>query len=142
MPLWSACTTCLHISRRRCLWMVDFADEPCGGARAPGAGPVGIHRWRLRDRWARSGTLSASKRRNKIARYARELDSGEYGLQLLQKLPGDRNVKLWPPLVQRLLERQRSLRQRLSHYLFTQINKSVIEQVMAVLGEPLTRLQW
>jgi len=41
--------------------------EPCGGARAPGAGPVGIHRWRLRDRWARSGTLSASMRRNKIA---------------------------------------------------------------------------
>ena len=33
------------------------------------------------------------------------LDKGDYGLQLLQRLPGDRNVKLWPPLVHRLLEK-------------------------------------
>lgn len=67
----------------------------------------------------------------------KRLDSGEYGLQLLQKLPGDRNVKLWPPLVQRLLEKAKIPQTAVSHYLFTQINKSVIEQVMGVLGEPL-----
>jgi 3-oxoacyl-[acyl-carrier-protein] synthase-3 len=27
------------------------------------------------------------------------LEAGTWGLELLQKLPGDRNVKLWPPLV-------------------------------------------
>lgn len=67
------------------------------------------------------------------------LDSGEYGLQLLQRLPGDRNVKLWPPLVLRLLEKAGLPQSEVNHYLFTQINKSVIEQVMGVLGEPLEK---
>jgi len=67
------------------------------------------------------------------------LDSGEYGLQLLQRLPGDRNVKLWPPLVLRLLEKAGLPQSEVNHYLFTQINKSVIEQVMEVLGEPLEK---
>lgn len=67
------------------------------------------------------------------------LNSGEYGLQLLQKLPGDRNVKLWPPLVQALLEKAKLPQSAVNHYLFTQINKSVIEQVMEVLQEPLEK---
>ncbi len=67
------------------------------------------------------------------------LDSGEYGLQLLQKLPGDRNVKLWPPLALRLLKKAKLPQSAVSHYLFTQINKSVIEQVMDLLGEPLEK---
>ncbi len=67
------------------------------------------------------------------------LDAGEYGLQLLQRLPGDRNVKLWPPIVLRLLEKAGMSQSAVNHYLFTQINKSVIEQVMEVLGEPLEK---
>ncbi len=67
------------------------------------------------------------------------LDAGEYGLQLLQRLPGDRNVKLWPPLVLRLLEKAGLAQSAVDHYLFTQINRSVIEQVMGVLGEPLEK---
>ncbi len=67
------------------------------------------------------------------------LDSGEYGLQLLQKLPGDRNVKLWPPLALRLLKKAGIPQSDVNHYLFTQINKSVIEQVMDILGEPLDK---
>ncbi len=67
------------------------------------------------------------------------LDSGEYGLQLLQRLPGDRNVKLWPPLVLRLLEKAGLPQSAVNHYLFTQINKSVIERVMEALGEPLEK---
>jgi len=67
------------------------------------------------------------------------LNAGEYGLQLLQKMPGDRNVKLWPPLVQRLLDKAAISQSAVSHYLFTQINKSVIEQVMEILGEPLEK---
>jgi 3-oxoacyl-[acyl-carrier-protein] synthase-3 len=67
------------------------------------------------------------------------LDSGQYGFQLLQPLPGDRNVKLWPPLVLRLLEKAGVAQREVSHYFFTQINKSVIEKVMGILGEPMEK---
>jgi 3-oxoacyl-[acyl-carrier-protein] synthase-3 len=65
------------------------------------------------------------------------LDRGEYGLELLQRLPGDRNLRLWPPLVGRLLEKAGCKQEDIAHYFFTQINRSVIEEVMAVLGEPM-----
>jgi len=67
------------------------------------------------------------------------LDSGGYGLELLQRLPGDRNVKLWPPLVRRLLEKAGAVHSDVAHYIFTQINKSVIEEVMGILGEPMAK---
>jgi 3-oxoacyl-[acyl-carrier-protein] synthase-3 len=67
------------------------------------------------------------------------LDSGEFGLQLLQRLPGDRNVKLWPPLVLRLLQKAGARQPEVDHYFFTQINKSVIAEVMGILGEPMTK---
>lgn len=64
------------------------------------------------------------------------LDSGRYGLELLQRLPGDRNVKLWPPLVRELLAKAHFPQEKVDHYFFTQINKSVILEVMQALGEP------
>ena len=67
------------------------------------------------------------------------LDEGDYGLQLLQRLPGDRNVKLWPPLVERLAEKAGYKLNDIDHFIFTQINRSVIEQVMEVLGQPLDK---
>ena len=67
------------------------------------------------------------------------LDAGTYGLELLQRLPGDRNVKLWPPLVRRLLEKAHVSQAEVSHYIFTQINRSVIAQVMDILGEPMEK---
>jgi 3-oxoacyl-[acyl-carrier-protein] synthase-3 len=67
------------------------------------------------------------------------LDSGEYGLQLLQRLPGDRNVKLWPPLVRHLLQKTGTDIGELDHVLFTQINRSVIEQVMEILELPMEK---
>jgi len=67
------------------------------------------------------------------------LNKGEYGLQLLQKMPGDRNIKLWPPLIQHLLDKVHLPQSEVDHYLFTQINKSVIEQVMEILGEPIEK---
>ncbi len=67
------------------------------------------------------------------------LDEGRHGLELLQRLPGDRNLKLWPPLVRRLLEKAGVAQSSVAHYLFTQINRSVIEQVMDELGEPMSR---
>lgn len=64
------------------------------------------------------------------------LDTEAWGLELLQRLPGDRNVKLWPPLVHRLLEKAGFPREKVAHYLFTQINQSVIATVMEILDEP------
>ena len=67
------------------------------------------------------------------------LDSGEFGLQLLQRLPGDRNIKLWPPLVLRLLQKAGARQAEVNHYFFTQIKKSVIAEVMGILGEPMSK---
>lgn len=67
------------------------------------------------------------------------LDAGTFGLELLQRLPGDRNVKLWPPLVFCLLEKAGVAQTEVAHYIFTQINKSVIAQVMDILGEPMEK---
>lgn len=67
------------------------------------------------------------------------LDAGTWGLELLQRLPGDRNVKLWPPLVRRLLEKANHAKQDVDHYIFTQINRSVIEEVMGILGEDMSK---
>jgi len=67
------------------------------------------------------------------------LDAGTWGLELLQKLPGDRNVKLWPPMVRRLLDRVGVTLPEVDHFLFTQINKSVIQEVMAILGAPMEK---
>lgn len=67
------------------------------------------------------------------------LDKGEYGLQNLQPLPGDRNVRLWPMVTRELLERNRLLPSDVDHFIFTQINRSVIEQVMDLLDQPLDK---
>lgn len=64
------------------------------------------------------------------------LDNEEYGLQLLQRLPGDRNVKLWPPLVRRLLDEGGKSLGDVAQIIFTQINRSVILEVMDILGLP------
>jgi 3-oxoacyl-[acyl-carrier-protein] synthase-3 len=66
------------------------------------------------------------------------LDAGTWGLELLQRLPGDRNVKLWPPLVRRLLEKASWSIADVDHFIFTQINRSVIEEVMGILGRPMS----
>ena len=67
------------------------------------------------------------------------LEAGTWGLELLQRLPGDRNVKLWPPLVQRLLEKSGMRVADVDHIFFTQINVSVIREVMGILGLPMER---
>jgi 3-oxoacyl-[acyl-carrier-protein] synthase-3 len=69
----------------------------------------------------------------------KQLDAGRWGLELLQKLPGDRNVKLWPPLVRRLLEKAGRKLAGVDHLIFTQINRSVIVTVMGELGLPMEK---
>jgi 3-oxoacyl-[acyl-carrier-protein] synthase-3 len=67
------------------------------------------------------------------------LEAGTWGLELLQRLPGDRNVRLWPPLVHRLLGKAGRTLGDVDHLLFTQINRSVIATVMAELGLPMEK---
>lgn len=64
------------------------------------------------------------------------LDAGTYGLELLQRLPGDRNLKLWPPVVRSLCEKGGVRLGDVAAFFFTQINRSVIRDVMAELGRP------
>lgn len=64
------------------------------------------------------------------------LDAGTYGLELLQRLPGDRNLKLWPAIIRALCDKGGIPLERVSRFVLTQINKSVIEDVMDALGRP------
>lgn len=67
------------------------------------------------------------------------LERGEYGLQSLKPLPGNRNTKLWPPLVHSLLGRGSVDIANLDHIIFTQINKTVISEVMNILDLPMEK---
>jgi 3-oxoacyl-[acyl-carrier-protein] synthase-3 len=48
-------------------------------------------------------------------------------------------VKLWPPLVRRLLEKAGRALGDIDHLIFTQINRSVIATVMGELGLPMEK---
>ena len=67
------------------------------------------------------------------------LDEGEYGLQSLKPLPGDRNIKLWPGLAQQLATKVGLRIDDIDHIIFSQINKTVITEVMGLLGLPVER---
>jgi 3-oxoacyl-[acyl-carrier-protein] synthase III len=64
------------------------------------------------------------------------LDAGTYGLELLQRLPGDRNLKLWPPLVRSVCDKGGVALESVHCFCFTQINRSVILDAMDALGRP------
>jgi 3-oxoacyl-[acyl-carrier-protein] synthase-3 len=67
------------------------------------------------------------------------IDAQQTGLQNLQPLPGDRNVRLWPMVVEKILEKYGHTAGEIDHYIFTQINRSVIVKVMAAIGQPLEK---
>lgn len=67
------------------------------------------------------------------------ITANKYGLENLQPLPGDRNVRLWPMVVQSLLEKTNLKLADVDHFIFTQINKSVIVKVMDALGLPMEK---
>ncbi|MGC8866177.1 MAG: 3-oxoacyl-ACP synthase III family protein [Bacteroidales bacterium] len=67
------------------------------------------------------------------------LDNQQYGLQNLKPLPGDRNVRLWPMVAEKAFEKFGMQAVDIDHFLFTQINRSVIEKVMEVLEQPLSK---
>lgn len=70
---------------------------------------------------------------------AEVIENNQQGLLSLQALPGDRNVKLWPKVVTKLLEKYKLSVTDVDHFIFTQINHSVISEVMEILGVPMTK---
>ncbi len=67
------------------------------------------------------------------------LDKGEYGLQNLKPLPGDRNIKLWPGLARQMVAKAGLRIEDVDHIMFSQVNKTVILEVMNILGLPVER---
>ena len=67
------------------------------------------------------------------------LDTNQQGLLSLQPMPGDRNVRLWPMVVNKLLDKYELKVEDIDHFIFTQINHSVITEVMEILGVPMTK---
>jgi len=67
------------------------------------------------------------------------IDKKEQGLLSLQPLPGDRNVRLWPMVVEKLLQKAGKKADEVDHFIFTQINKSVIVKVMDALDQPIEK---
>jgi len=62
------------------------------------------------------------------------IDNNEVGLQSLKPMPGDRNVRLWPMVIHELLKKSHLDLSEIDHFIFTQINQSVIFKVMDALG--------
>lgn len=67
------------------------------------------------------------------------LKNNEQGLLSLQPLPGDRNIKLWPKVVDKLLTKAELHVNDIDHFIFTQISKYVIKKVMAEINQPLEK---
>jgi 3-oxoacyl-[acyl-carrier-protein] synthase-3 len=67
------------------------------------------------------------------------LDNNTHGLLSLQPLPGDRNVRLWPIIVEKILNNYSTTTDEIDHYIFTQINKSVILKVMEAINQPVEK---
>ncbi|HUX53079.1 MAG TPA: ketoacyl-ACP synthase III [Williamwhitmania sp.] len=67
------------------------------------------------------------------------LNANEQGLLSLKPLPGDRNVRLWPMVVEKLLTSHNENINNIDHFIFTQINRSVIVKVMNELKQPLAK---
>ncbi|NVO09592.1 MAG: ketoacyl-ACP synthase III [Bacteroidales bacterium] len=67
------------------------------------------------------------------------IDRKQHGLLSLQPLPGDRNVRLWPMVIEKLLNKAGKNINEVDHFIFTQINKSVIIKVMDELKQPIEK---
>ena len=67
------------------------------------------------------------------------LEEEKYGLLSLKPMPGDRNVRLWPMVVDKLLAEYNVKADEIDHYIFTQINRSVIIRVMEAINQPVEK---
>lgn len=67
------------------------------------------------------------------------IQNKENGLLSLQPLPSDRNVRLWPMVVNKLLQKANLEINEVDHFIFTQISKYVIEEVMKEINQPIEK---
>jgi len=67
------------------------------------------------------------------------IEEKKYLLQSLKPLPADRNIKLWPPIITELVERNGLKTTDIDFIITTQINRWIIEEVMPILGLPMQR---
>lgn len=67
------------------------------------------------------------------------LEEGKNGLLSLKPMPGDRNVRLWPMVLEKLLAEYNTETDEIDHYIFTQINRSVIISVMEAINQPVEK---
>jgi 3-oxoacyl-[acyl-carrier-protein] synthase-3 len=81
--------------------------------------------------------IYAGGSRNPVTREV--LDAEENGLLSLKPLPGDRNERLWPLMVNQLMQNLNFSLNEVDHFIFTQINRSVILKVMEALNQPLEK---
>ena len=62
-----------------------------------------------------------------------------YGLLNIKPLPSERNVHLWPIVIEKLMNKSKMEIAKADHFIFTQINKSVIKKVMAAIKQPIDK---
>ncbi len=67
------------------------------------------------------------------------LKEEKHGLLNIQPLPSDRNVRLWPMVIKKLLDKSNTGIEEIDHFIFTQINRSVIKKVMATIDQALEK---
>lgn len=71
----------------------------------------------------------------------KRLDSGDWGLQMLGTMPkgrkvGQVNIDLWPPIALHLAEKAGVSIDEVDYFIFTQLNATIIREVMEILGQP------
>ncbi|ACB86283.1 3-oxoacyl-ACP synthase III family protein [Natranaerobius thermophilus] len=125
---------------------VDKSDSSALPIFADGAGAVVLSGTKNQDRGFMNGKMIADGTQYdflgiygggaKNPMNEERLQKGEHQLTFLKPLPPDRNIKIWPPLIEEVLQSQGLNYQDIDHIFFTQINKMVIQEVMKIIDLP------
>ncbi|MDD5630192.1 MAG: ketoacyl-ACP synthase III [Elusimicrobia bacterium] len=70
---------------------------------------------------------------------AEAIAAGRHQVRLLKKFPSSLNKDNWPPLIEKVLAKAGLQKQDVNLYMFTQIRKFTIEEVMTQFGLPMER---
>ncbi|MCX5796198.1 MAG: ketoacyl-ACP synthase III [Elusimicrobia bacterium] len=70
---------------------------------------------------------------------AEAIAGGRHQVRLLKKFPSSLNRDNWPPLIEKVLTKAGLRKEDVGLYLFTQIRKTTIEEVMTMFGLPMER---
>jgi 3-oxoacyl-[acyl-carrier-protein] synthase-3 len=70
---------------------------------------------------------------------AESVASGRHQVRLLKKFPSSLNREKWPPLIESVLNKAGLKKEDVNLYLYTQIRKTTIEEVMTQFGLPMSR---